>query len=115
MGCHILANEDSACLYDSVTETAFGRVFHGDGEEKLAAFLAWYAAYGACRDPRVDPNIGDAQDEWLAKLDAGCDCCGAQPWETCDPDEDEHVRTSMGPQKELFPGRSATRRLFGDP
>jgi len=72
MGCRILVDrdEDAACLYDSVTGIAFGRVIRPDGEEKLEAFLEWYAKNGATRDPRVDPNICDVQDEWLSSTAA---------------------------------------------
>jgi hypothetical protein len=98
MACRILydIDNDRACLYDSVTETAFGRVFHGDGlaQDKLEAFLKWYAKWGAHSDPRLDFYIGDTQDRWLASLDNGCDVCLAEPWETCEPDE-EHERSSV--------------------
>lgn len=95
MGVRVLwdGDADAAVLYDSVTETAFGRVFHGDAQEKAEAFLKWYATNGPERDPRVDPNIGDVQDAWLASLDDGCQVCHAASWEPCDADADPHERT----------------------
>ncbi len=103
MGVQVLFDSDNerGCLLDSVTETPFGRAFIGmDAAEKLEAFLVWYKTNGAHRDPRVDPNIRDVQDAWLASLDDGCEVCGAEPWEPCDPEAvisaggvcGEHVR-----------------------
>ena len=63
MGVRILAGHDMACLYDSVTDTAFGRVFYGaEAEERLERFLKWYPG----DDPRLDADIGAAQDDWWA-------------------------------------------------
>jgi hypothetical protein len=93
MGCRILANADDtmACLYDSVTATAFGRVFEETeaAEDKMQAFLEWYAKHGQERDPRIDDNIDKVQDAWAAGLDKGCSVCGAHPWRKCDDDEEE--------------------------
>ena len=89
MGVQVLFDSDNerGCLLDSVTETPFGRAFIGmDAAEKLEAFLAWYKTNGAHRDPRVDPNIRDVQEAWLASLDDGCEVCGAESWEPCDND-----------------------------
>ena len=85
MGVRVLfdEDEDTAALVDSVTGVAFGRVFEGDAIEKAEAFLSWYGKHGAYPDPRVDPNIVDAQDKWLAGLDDGCTTCDAEPWDGC--------------------------------
>jgi hypothetical protein len=104
MGVHILHDSDSerACLLDSVTETPFGRAFIGrDASEMLEAFVAWYAKEGAHRDPRVDPNIRDVQDAWLAKLDNGCGICGAEPWEACEG-EGFHEGGQIGEHARVF-------------
>ena len=71
------AESDSACLYDSVTETAFGRVLHGDEDkdvdasEVAKAFLDWYGEHGKERDPRLETNIGKVQDDWLMLYNEG--------------------------------------------
>ena len=79
MGVRVLydTENDVAALYDSVTETAFGRLFHGykggGGVRAFAtqvaeAFLAWYGEHGAERDPRADTDIGSVQDDWVARV-----------------------------------------------
>lgn len=73
MGVRILfdAEDNRACLYDSVTETAFGRVFYAeangelDANEVAQAFISWYAKHGKQRDPRADSDIANVQDDWI--------------------------------------------------
>lgn len=65
MGCRIMfdSEDNAACLYDSVTETVFGRRFLGDDAvERLEAFLEWLH-----EDPRKfpAPRVCELQDEWL--------------------------------------------------
>ena len=53
MGCRVMwsADDDAACLYDSVTETVFGRRFLGpDAQEQAEAFLKW------CIEKHEDPR-----------------------------------------------------------
>jgi hypothetical protein len=93
VGVRILVDwaDDTACLYDSVTDTAFGRVFHGHGAyEKQEAFLTDCNKAGL--DPRSLDNPGDMQDQWVASLDKGCCKCIAEPWEACDEYAAPHER-----------------------
>jgi hypothetical protein len=101
MGCRVLYddNDDQACLYDSVTMTAFGRVFSGpDANLQADRFLEWYEDQGRYDDPRVDPAIGEAQDDWLTLMgehgSGPCTKCGAEEWQVCDQGipEGEHER-----------------------
>ncbi len=101
MGCHTLydAREDKACLFDSTTMTAFGRVFSGpDADAQVDAFLAWYEERHPGEDPRRDADIGAEQDTWLLSFDPEsgpdwtCLACGADPWVHCDPSVDPHSR-----------------------
>lgn len=94
MGCRVMwgPEDDAACLYDSTTETVFGKRFLGDAAEKLEAFLQWCLKEHG--DPRKLPveRVCALQDEWLAALDDGCEVCGAPPWEPCDEMDGPHER-----------------------
>lgn len=100
------SNEDAGCLYDSVTETVFGRRFLVCGAEKAEAFLAWCLREHG--DPRRLPveELVELQDVWLLALDTGCATCFAEPWESCDvSDEFPHPRA---PRKPVHPGLQAS-------
>lgn len=103
MGCRILldADEDLACLYDSVTMTAFGRVFSGPSAgDQAQAFLNWHDDNYGGADPRtVDVGeLGARQDAWLARFasvkdpEFECAVCDAEAWHLCDEDEPKHAR-----------------------
>ena len=105
MGCRVMydPDDDAACLYDSVTETVFGRRFLGHGQEKADAFLAWCASNHG--DPRklALSTVVELQDEWLESLDSGCAECFAEPWEKCDEGVDAHERKAR-----MHPGLRAS-------
>ena len=104
MSCRVMwdSNDDAGCLYDSVTETVFGRRFLGNGQEKCEAFLTWCLAEHG--DPRkLDvAQLVTLQDEWLLALDSGCGECFAEPWEKCDTELGEHPRAPRKPR--IHPG-----------
>lgn len=91
------AEKDAAVLVDNEFETPMGRVFIGDGYEKVEAFLAWYRVreergeFGPMRS-MGQQGLCALQDKWLAELDEGCGVCGAPPWETCDVEDNPHER-----------------------
>ena len=111
MSCRVMwdSNDDAGCLYDSVTETVFGRRFLGNGQEKCEAFLTWCLAEHG--DPRkLDvAQLVTLQDEWLLALDSGCGECFAEPWEKCDTELGEHPRA---PRKPRIHSSAAFARCF---
>lgn len=76
MGCRILSgmmvnegDRPAACLYDSVTETAFGPLFRGDGEheaeEEASTFLDWMLTKHNIDPRRLDgEQLEDAVVQW---------------------------------------------------
>ena len=83
--------QDMSCLYDSVTETAFGPVFQSMDEAER--FLDWLTTGSLINDAR---RLEDG--EWSPVLSAwqehdeehGNDCIvGSHPWEPDEDDDDE--------------------------
>ena len=76
MGVRILSGEAGACLYDSVTDWAFGPLFAS--EEQAEAFCAWHREHYA-EDVRqlTDAELQARYSACLAALAVTCPRCGA--------------------------------------
>jgi hypothetical protein len=90
MSTRIMCDQENgvAALYNSVTETAFGPLFHdyNDDEVDITAedvagmFLKWFAKNYET-DPRVSVNLGDLLATFVADVLPDVDCDNAEDYE----------------------------------
>jgi len=64
MGVRVLhdQNQDKSCLYDSVTETAFGPVMYKTGREEAQEFLD---VLGDDARTLKEDELGEAWESWV--------------------------------------------------
>lgn len=90
MGVRILydRDQDKACLFDSVTDTALGPVFYGlDADDQAEHFREWHGVdkrnltpaelrelHARWTDEYLDPGTGELTMRGHSELDAACTC-----------------------------------------